>query len=133
MSVSVRYLELADFLLIAEKVLGVPAETLARLPRMDLADSALNAPAGSFGGTEAYPEFERKAAVLTYHLVRNHPLPDGNKRVAFLSLLEFAARNGHTWKRTLEDPEDTDRVFRRVAAGKMTVEELRVWIVGRVT
>jgi hypothetical protein len=37
LSASVRYLELADFLLIAEKVLGVPAETLARLPRMDLA------------------------------------------------------------------------------------------------
>lgn len=130
--VSVAYLDLVDFLLIAEEAIGVPAETLARLPRIDLADSALNAPAGSFAGHEAYPEFEHKAAVLVYHLVRNHPLPDGNKRAAFLSMLEFCARNGRTWKRTLQDPDDTDRVLRAVAAGRMDVDEIRIWIVGRL-
>lgn len=51
-----RYLELGDYLIVAEAILGIAAETLARLPRLDLADSALNAPAAGFGGVEAYPE-----------------------------------------------------------------------------
>ena len=44
------YLDLADFLLIAERVLGVDAKTLGRGTGIGLADSALNAPAASFGG-----------------------------------------------------------------------------------
>lgn len=36
-----RYLDLADFALIAEAVLGVPAEQLLRMARLDLAESAL--------------------------------------------------------------------------------------------
>jgi death-on-curing protein len=71
------YLELADYLLIAEVVLGVPAELVADFNRIGLADSALAAPRAGFGGVEAYPDFETKAAVLCWHLVKNHPLPDG--------------------------------------------------------
>ena len=47
-----RYLDLADFLLIAEAVLQTPAEDLARITRIDLAESALHAPAATFGGAE---------------------------------------------------------------------------------
>ena len=96
----VAYLELADYLLIAEHVLGVSASDLARLDRIGLADAALNAPSAVFDGKELYPNFETKAAVLCWHLVRNHPLPDGNKRAAFLSLVEFVRRNGHEWSRS---------------------------------
>jgi death-on-curing protein len=79
------YLELADYLLIAEAVLGVPAELIADFNRIGLADSALAAPRAGFGGIDAYPDFETTAAVLCWHLVKNHPLPDGNKRCAFLA------------------------------------------------
>jgi len=68
-----RYLDLADYLVIAEAVLDIPAETLARLNRLDLADSALNAPSAGFGEVEAYTTFESKAAVLCSRLVKNHP------------------------------------------------------------
>jgi hypothetical protein len=40
------YLDLADYLLIAEEVLGAPAETIAGWPGIGLAESALNAPRG---------------------------------------------------------------------------------------
>lgn len=69
--------------MIAEAVLDLPAETLARLPRLGLADSALKAPAAGFGEVEAYVDFGTKVAVLGWHLVKNQPLPDGNKRAAF--------------------------------------------------
>ena len=74
------YLALADYLLIAEAVLGLPAELIAEFNRIGLADSALAAPRAGFAGVEAYPDFATKAAVLCWHLVKNHPLPDGNKR-----------------------------------------------------
>ena len=47
-----EYLDLADFLLIAEAVLDIPAEDLARAARLELAESALHAPAATFGGVE---------------------------------------------------------------------------------
>ena len=87
------YLDLVDYLLIAERVLGVRAEVTARFDRIGLAESALAAPRGGFGGVEAYPEFATKAAVLCWHLVKNHPLPDGNKLCAFLATVEFVERN----------------------------------------
>jgi len=114
-----NYLTLADYLLIAQAVTGVPANVLARLDRIGLAESALLAAAASFGGHEAYPDFTTKSAVLSWHLVQNHPLPGGNKRCAFVSLIEFCARNGRQWTRSEHDPEETDRIIRGVAAGEV--------------
>jgi death on curing protein len=91
-----RYVSLPEFLLIAEAITGVDAGVLARSARIGLAESALAAPAASFAGVEAYPDFAAKAAVLLVHLCKNHPLPDGNKRCAFLALLEFIQANGRT-------------------------------------
>ena len=68
-----EYLDLADFLLIAEAVTGVPAETLARVARLELAESALAAPQASFGGVEFYPDIVDQAAVLCARLAWNHP------------------------------------------------------------
>lgn len=42
-----------QYLLIAEVVLGVPAEEIARWPGVGLAESALAAPAMGFGGVES--------------------------------------------------------------------------------
>ena len=49
-----RYLDLVDYLLIAEAATGVAAEVLVRSPRVALAESALHAPAAGFGGVEFY-------------------------------------------------------------------------------
>ena len=67
-------LELADFLLIAEAVLEIPAKRIAEESSLHLADSALHAPFACFGGEDFYPDFATKAAVLCAHLVKNHPL-----------------------------------------------------------
>lgn len=127
-----RYLELSDFLLIAEAVLATPAETLARGPGMGLAQSALAAPAAEFGGVEFYPELERKAAVLCARLVKNHPLPDGNKRAAFLCLLEFVERHDRRWRESADDPDETVRMIEGVAAGKVSEDQLATWIRSRI-
>lgn len=89
-----RYLSLAEYLWLAEQVTGVEAAVLAKAGRIELADSALHAPKAAFGGQEFYVELAEKAAVLTCRLAWNHPLPDGNKRAAWASLVMFLDLNG---------------------------------------
>lgn len=84
---SVDYLDLADFLAISDIVLGELAEDVAFVPRLESAESALHAPAAPFGGVEFYPDLVTKATVLCTRIVKNHPLPDGNRRVGFRARL----------------------------------------------
>jgi death-on-curing protein len=130
-------LELADFLLIAEAVLEVPAKRIAEESSLNLADSALHAPLASFGGKDFYPDFAMKAAVLCAHLVKNHPLKDGNAPVALIATIEFCQRNGHPWS---PPPGDEDgavtatRFFELAAAPltETTIAELASWIADRI-
>lgn len=129
-----EYLDLADFLLIAEAVLDIPAEDLARSARLELAESALHAPAATFGGVEFYADLARKTAVLASRLINNHPLPDGNKRLGYLCALEFVARNGGTWTHPPDDPDgdDTVAIIEGVAAGQIDEDTLTAWITDRL-
>jgi death-on-curing protein len=95
--VTVEYVELVDYLAIAAEVTGFDPATLARVARVNLADSALHAPAAGFGETDLYPDFVDKAAVLVVRLVKNHPLPDGNKRCAWVALRLFVEINNWSW------------------------------------
>ena len=61
---SVEYLDLADFIAIAQAVTGLDLRTVLNVTNVDLADSALHAPAAGFGEDDFYPEFVDKAAVL---------------------------------------------------------------------
>ena len=75
-----RYIELAEYVWLAEQVTGTDAVVLAKASRLDLADSALHAPAAGFGDQDFYPDLVDKAAVMTCRLAWNHPLIDGTKR-----------------------------------------------------
>jgi death on curing protein len=127
-----RYLDLSDYLLIAEALLGRPAEELARVAQLHLAESALSAPAAAYGGVEFYPEFEVKAAVLCARIIKNHALPDGNKRVGYVALLEFIRRNGYTWNPPNGNPDATVEMMEGVAASVVSEEELTQWIKERL-
>jgi death-on-curing protein len=80
--VTVKYVGLVDYLAIAAEVTGIDPATLARVAKVNLADSAQHAPAAGFGETDLYSDFVDKAAVLVVRLAKNHPRPDGNKRCA---------------------------------------------------
>jgi death-on-curing protein len=102
-----HYLDLADYLLIAEAVTGLKAEVLAEMPRVvNLASSALSVPGSGWQGQDAYPDLAQKAGLLAARLAKDHPLPDGNKRAAWLSMIEFIERNGYR----LEQPKPDDAV-----------------------
>jgi death-on-curing protein len=130
-----KYLDLADFLVIAEATLGLRTDDLIRVTQLHLASSALDAPAAEFGGVEFYPDFATKVAVLCSRIVKNHALPDGNKRVGYMCAVEFAERNGFEWEAPEgDDPggDETVRVIERVAAGEIAERELATWISERL-
>jgi death on curing protein len=120
---------LEDYLDMAAVVLDSDVERLRRLPRLDLAESAIHAPFASFGGERAYPELVAQAAVLIAHLAQNHPLPDGNKRAAFILTARFLDANGRGWK--AQDVEMDAGMVERVAPGTVTHDEIVAWIVLR--
>ena len=60
--------------------------------------SALQAPKASFDGKEMYPSIYEKAAVYLYHIAKNHPFNDGNKRTAYVAVLAFLRANRTTIK-----------------------------------
>jgi death-on-curing protein len=129
-----RYLELGDFLLIAEAVTGIPAEILAGSERVvSQADSALHVPSAGFGDVEAYPNFAEKAAILCARIIQDHPLPDGNKRTAFICLVEFVERNARRFELLPEDtaPSVAD-VLVDLTAHSISERDFVQWVAARI-
>lgn len=116
---------MGDFLLAAEAVLGVDAHTLVRVTKIPLAESALAAPYATFGGHDFYKHPVERAAVLASRIVRNHPLPDGNKRVALLLMVLDLEEHDYRLRAT---PEEIDRAFRSLAARHMTEDYFTIWL-----
>jgi death on curing protein len=125
--VSISYVDLVDYLAIAPELTGLDTPTLQRVTRIELAESALHAPAAGFGETEFYPDFIDKAAVLLVRLAKNHPLPDGNKRAAWVSMRLFVEINGCTWL-TAPSVDEAEQAVLAVAAGKWGESDAAAWL-----
>ena len=94
-----------------------------------LLSSAIARPRTTVFGEDAYPDLATKAAALFESLVRNHPLLDGNKRLAVVLTWTFLLNNGHA----LEHDEDDAYDFTiAVAAGRMNLDGIRDWFAGRM-
>ncbi|MEX1140703.1 MAG: Fic family protein [Thermoleophilaceae bacterium] len=121
-------LDLADYLLIAEAILGVSADRLRRTADLPLAESALAAPFAGFGDHERYPDIATKASVLCSRLVRNHPLPDGNKRIAYICMRELI--DEHAWRRPPDD--EAAGMVEQLAARAISEEDFATWVARHV-
>jgi death-on-curing protein len=124
------YLTLNQVMHIAEEVTGVPLETLARVTQLPLLASAVAIPQTQLIGLDPYPELSDKAAVLALHIAKNHALPDGNKRLAFLSAFEFCWINGFEME---FDVDEAEEIFFGLAAGELSLEQLSSWVKGTLT
>jgi len=85
-----RYLTVEQALRIARAAVGGPIE----VRDIGLLESAVHRPRASVLGQDAYPDLLTKAAALLHSLAGNHPLVDGNKRLAWLATYVFLAKNG---------------------------------------
>ena len=124
---SVYYLDLTDYLAIACEVTGLELATVVKIADVGLADSALHAPMAGFSGQELYPDFVDKAAVLVVRLAKNHPLPDGNKRAAWVSLRLFVELNAWRWD-PYPSADESEATVLKVAGGEWGEEELAAWL-----
>ena len=84
------FLDLADLLAVAEVALEHPAE----VRDYGLLESAIGRPQATVFGEDAYPTIDGKAAALLHSIACNHPLIDGNKRLALAAALLFYEMNG---------------------------------------
>jgi death-on-curing protein len=122
----IQYLDLADYLTLAGAALDLAPKAVFDVADIGLAESALHAPAATFGGVEFYPDLVTKARVLVVHLAKNHPLPDGNKRAAYLAMLEFLARNGRWF--LASDVDATVDMMVKIAGSEVDPAEVEDWI-----
>jgi death-on-curing protein len=61
---------------------------------IELLKSAIAMPATSFGGDYLHTDIYEMAAAYLYHIVRNHPFIDGNKRTGAVASVVFLMMNG---------------------------------------
>ena len=87
---------------------------------LGLAESAVAAPRSGAGGKffHAFP-FEM-AAAYAYHIARNHPFVDGNKRTAFAAALTFLEINGYA---VMGGEDDLENAARKIASGEIGKKE----------
>jgi len=86
-----------------------------------LLESALAQPQADFFGELLHPTIADQAAAYLYHIAKNHPFIDGNKRTAFGVMSAFLLMNGY--ELNFSDREAYDVVI-RVAKGELEKAEL---------
>lgn len=113
-----EFLDLDDLLELAAALLGDPPP----VRDLGLLAAAAERPRASAFGEDAYPDIWTKAAALLQSLLKNHPLVDGNKRLAWLSTAVFLGMNGHDM--TAAENDDVYDVVISIAAGQHEVAEI---------
>lgn len=70
-------------------------------------------------------ELAELAAAYAFGLAKNHPFVDGNKRIAFMSMMTFLRKNDVRFA-----PEQTHatKIILSLAAGEVSEESLTRWI-----
>ena len=118
----IDYLWVDDLLRVAEGV--VDGQVMVR--DLGLLASAAHRPQATVFGADAYPGLADKAAALMHSLARNHPLIDGNKRLAWAATRIFCLLNG-------EDPryasvDEAEELVLSVARGEREVDDIADWL-----
>lgn len=95
-----------------DEALAIHAHQIARyggalgLRDRGLLESALAMPAATFAGESLHPSPHEQGAAYLFHLVKNHPFVDGNKRAGLACALAFLRLNGIRIRATDDDLVD---------------------------
>jgi death-on-curing protein len=115
-----------DFLALAE-VVEIHVDQIERYGGKDgirdigLLSSAVAAPHATYSGEFLHTDLFDMASAYAFHISRNHPFVDGNKRTALAASLVFLELNGVS----IEDRKGKlYRCMMEVAAGKLSKEEV---------
>jgi death-on-curing protein len=90
-----------------------------------LLESALAQPKASFGGEYVHPTVFHMAAAYAFHIYRNHPFFDGNKRTALIAMYVFFHVNGYRLK---AEKKALYSIMLGLAQGQIDKESLTVFL-----
>ena len=96
---------------------------------LGLLESALAQPQATFGGELLHPTLPEQAVAYLYHLAKNHPFIDGNKRTAFAVMDMFIRGNGF---RLRFSPGQAYDLVLRVAESDISKEDLAELLKGAI-
>lgn len=88
---------------------------------LGLLKSALEMPKSTFNGKYLHKTIFHKAAAYLFHLAKNHPFVDGNKRTAGIITLLFLSYNNVSF--AISD-EEYEKIILEVAKGKLDKKEI---------
>jgi death-on-curing protein len=114
-----------------EVVLTIHADLLQRyggragMRDRKLLESALAQLKMTIEGRFVHKTIFEKAAAYGYHLCKNHPFVDGNRRVALVLMDIFLERNG--WEIAAHE-EQTYAMVMDLATGKLIKAQLASWL-----
>ncbi len=114
-----------------DEVLALHADQIERyggrpgIRDVGLLQSALGTPRATFEGRFLHGSLHEMAAAYLFHLIRDHPFVDGNKRVGLAALLAFLGLNSR-WLDA--DPGEVEKLVWSVAAGKTSKAEVAVFV-----
>jgi len=123
MTATVIYLDVQRVLRLHDMVIRQTGGDSAVLDS-NLLESAVAQPAMSCFGQEAHPDVHSKAAAYLFHLCKNHPFADGNKRTAYAVAEVFLRMNGFRIDETVETLE---QFVLSVADGTLSKAEVVEW------
>jgi death-on-curing protein len=90
-----------------------------------LLQSALAMPQARFGGQWLHPSLPEMAAAYLFHLVRNHPFVDGNKRAGLMCAIAFLGLND---LELAAEPDELVELVLGVAEGRIDKAQVAVFL-----
>jgi death-on-curing protein len=124
--VTPKFLTIEDLLFLHRDQIARYGGT-AGLRDLGLLESALATPAASFGGNYLHEGLPHMAAAYLFHIAKNHPFLDGNKRTALAAAIAFLGLN--RWVLDA-DPDEVADVVLAVADGRASKSALTVFFEG---
>ena len=95
-----------------------------------LLDSALEQPKVMFGGSYLHDSLAKIAAAYGFHICKNHPFIDGNKRIALVAMDTFLQKNGYEISAS---EKDVYEVIIKLASGDITKVEFTGWLITNIS
>ena len=92
-----------------------------------LLESAVAAPAATFGGQLLHSDIFEMAAAYLYGICKNHAFVDGNKRTAAVAAMYFLHQNGVEVE---PRPDEYERLVLGVAEGRVDKADVAAFLRG---
>jgi death on curing protein len=114
-----------------DEVLAIHGHLIARyggspgIRDVGLLRSALAVPEATYDGVLLHPTIHEQAAAYCFHLVKNHPFVDGNKRAGLAVALAFLRLNGSVVRATNDELVD---LILGIIAGRYSKADAAVFL-----